>query len=148
MTPEELYRLVTERGVDISREDWARELAEEGLAAFPGKDQPHETIASHMEWTKYAVGTSEEAPSGQRTRLGGMLGVVMDLLARKGGRRAQHGDSPPAEQGNLSPEDVIRLAGGPLPPEKRTTCPQCQATISTDATWCQWCGARFSDQTK
>jgi hypothetical protein len=146
MTPQELYRLVTELGADISREDLARELAEQGFAAFPSKDQTHESITSHLEWEKYTVSSPAPRPSGQDTRPRGVLGAVLDLFARETGRRRKRDDSTPGEEGNLSPEAIIRLAGGPLPPEKRTTCPQCQATISTDASWCQWCGTRFSDE--
>ena len=46
------------------------------------------------------------------------------------------------EPGLISPEEIIRLAGGPLPPEKRRKCPnpKCGATISKDAKKCSWCG--------
>jgi len=47
--------------------------------------------------------------------------------------------APPPEP--LTPEDVIRLAGGALPLEQRQTCPKCDAVISRNATRCPWCGA-------
>ena len=52
--------------------------------------------------------------------------------------------APPPEP--LTPEDVIRLAGGALPPEQRQTCPKCDAVISRNATRCPWCGAPLSSR--
>jgi hypothetical protein len=146
MTPQELHRLVLEGGVDISREDLARELAEQGFSTFPGQDQAGESLASHVEWTQYTVSTPAPGRPREDTKRGGVLGAVMDLFARETGRKRQEDDETSNQAGNLSTEEIIRLAGGPLPPEKRTTCPQCGATISRDASWCQWCGTRFSDQ--
>jgi hypothetical protein len=42
----------------------------------------------------------------------------------------------------LSPNEIIALAGGPLPLDQRRTCPnpKCGATISKSATTCPWCG--------
>jgi hypothetical protein len=48
------------------------------------------------------------------------------------------------ESGRLSPDDVIQLAGGPLPPEERRACPQCGAVIPRSAEKCAWCGAPLS----
>ena len=52
--------------------------------------------------------------------------------------------APPPEP--LTPEDVIRLAGGALPPEQRQNCPKCAAVTSRDAAKCPWCGAPLSGQ--
>ena len=52
--------------------------------------------------------------------------------------------SPPQEP--LTPEDVIRLAGGALPPAERQNCPKCDAVTSRGAAKCPWCGAPLSDQ--
>jgi len=52
--------------------------------------------------------------------------------------------SPPQEP--LTPEDVIRLAGGALPPAERQNCPKCDAVTSRDAAKCPWCGAPLSGQ--
>jgi hypothetical protein len=41
---------------------------------------------------------------------------------------------------NLDTSDVIRLAGDPLPDDKKRTCPKCEAVISRDARRCEWCG--------
>lgn len=48
------------------------------------------------------------------------------------------------QAGQLSPDDVIQLAGGPLPPEERRACPQCGAVVPRSAEKCAWCGASLS----
>jgi hypothetical protein len=40
----------------------------------------------------------------------------------------------------LDASDVIRLAGDPLPEDRRRNCPKCEAVISRDAKRCEWCG--------
>lgn len=40
----------------------------------------------------------------------------------------------------LTPDDIIRMAGDPLPEDKRRNCPKCDAVISLDAKRCEWCG--------
>ena len=46
--------------------------------------------------------------------------------------------------GRLSPEDILRLAGGPLPPEERQKCPRCGAVVSHSESKCPWCSAHLS----
>jgi molecular chaperone DnaK (HSP70) len=41
---------------------------------------------------------------------------------------------------DLSVDDILRLAGKPLPESERRHCPKCDAVISRDATRCEWCG--------
>ncbi len=48
----------------------------------------------------------------------------------------------------ITPEEIIKMAGGPLPPEERRVCPKCQATISIHAQRCEWCGARLEQDSK
>jgi hypothetical protein len=43
--------------------------------------------------------------------------------------------------GRLGPEDIIRLAGGPLPPEERRKCLKCGAVVSRSESRCPWCSA-------
>ena len=47
--------------------------------------------------------------------------------------------------GALSPELILRLAGGPLPPEERRDCPQCGAVVSRREAKCPWCSASLTD---
>lgn len=56
---------------------------------------------------------------------------------------ANAGDVRP-QSGQLSLDDVIQLAGGPLPPEERRACPQCGAVVPRSAEICAWCGASLS----
>jgi len=66
-------------------------------------------------------------------RLLGMQVTGLQTPANAGDVRAQ--------SGQLSPDDVIQLAGGPLPPEERWACPQCGAVVPRSAEKCAWCGA-------
>lgn len=40
----------------------------------------------------------------------------------------------------LTPEDILQMAGDPLPEELRRNCPNCDAVISQDVKRCEWCG--------
>jgi len=65
-----------------------------------------------------------------------LLGVKIDS-DRKG-----------AEVLKITPDDIINMAGGPLPPEERRQCPKCQATISIYAQRCEWCDAQLGEELK
>lgn len=43
--------------------------------------------------------------------------------------------------GAISPELILRLAGGPLAPEERRRCPKCDAVVSRHDHKCPWCSA-------
>jgi hypothetical protein len=40
-----------------------------------------------------------------------------------------------------SPEEIIQMAGGPLPPEERHECPECGAVVARTDPKCSWCDA-------
>lgn len=46
-----------------------------------------------------------------------------------------------AQPGQLAPEAIIRLAGGPLPPEERRECHNCGAVVPRTEPKCSWCSA-------
>ena len=50
-------------------------------------------------------------------------------------------DEVQSAAGALSPERILRLAGGPLPPEERRNCPKCGAVVSRREAKCPWCSA-------
>jgi tetratricopeptide (TPR) repeat protein len=52
---------------------------------------------------------------------------------------------PASTAGSLSPELILRLAGGPLAPEERRNCPQCDAVVSRREATCPWCSAHLPD---
>jgi hypothetical protein len=96
---------------------------------------------------RYTLTPATTDQPGQDTKPRGLLGTVLDMFAKGTARTKRDKDAQAsAEKELLSPEEIIRRAGGPLPPEERTVCPQCQATISKTAAWCQWCGTRFPDE--
>jgi hypothetical protein len=43
-----------------------------------------------------------------------------------------------------SPEEIIQMAGGPLPPEERHKCPECGAIVARTDDKCSWCDAPLS----
>ena len=53
---------------------------------------------------------------------------------------------PAGNRPALSPEDIIQMAGGALPPEERRKCPnlKCNAIISKNDKKCSWCGEAFA----
>jgi len=50
-------------------------------------------------------------------------------------------DDAASAAGALSPELILRLAGGPLAPEECRNCPQCDAVVSRREARCPWCSA-------
>ncbi len=48
--------------------------------------------------------------------------------------------SPRKKDTALDVEDILRLAGEPLPEDQRRKCPYCDAVIARDAKRCEWCG--------
>jgi tetratricopeptide (TPR) repeat protein len=48
--------------------------------------------------------------------------------------------------GLLDPEEILRLAGGALPPEERRECHNCGAVVSRSETRCPWCSAPLADE--
>ncbi len=49
------------------------------------------------------------------------------------------------QPGSLSPGDILRMAGGPLPPHERRKCHNCGAVISRSEARCSWCSAPLPD---
>jgi len=49
----------------------------------------------------------------------------------------------PKSANDLSVDDIIRMAGDPLPEDQRRNCPKCDAVIALEATRCEWCGQTF-----
>ena len=41
---------------------------------------------------------------------------------------------------DLTVDDILHLAGDPLPESQRRNCPKCDAVISREANRCEWCG--------
>jgi len=113
---------------------------EEGLRAFDEK-----TI-QRLKDRQVTVSQSQSVIRPQiHTKKSGLLAGLLRLLGlRVTGLQTStgHGDFP--QQGQLSPDDVIELAGGPLAPEERQRCPQCAAVVPRSAVKCPWCGTSLS----
>jgi len=44
----------------------------------------------------------------------------------------------------LTPQEILELAGQPLPVEERRNCPNCEAVISRHAKECPWCSVSLA----
>jgi len=73
-------------------------------------------------------------------RPAGVLGRIMGLFGRRASTEELPAGVDPSE---TTASEIIQLAGGPLPVEERRPCPECGATVSRSADWCEWCGTRF-----
>lgn len=51
----------------------------------------------------------------------------------------ESGKSKKAKSQDLTPDEIIKLAGGPLPPGERHRCHNCDAVISRAEAKCPWC---------
>lgn len=54
-------------------------------------------------------------------------------------------EDPTVQPGSLNPADILRMAGGPLPPEERRKCPVCGAVVSRKESRCPWCSASLQE---
>jgi hypothetical protein len=90
------------------------------------------------------VASSQSPPQTRRepSALAGLLGrlssgrgpeVRPELLEED----ALSGGAPVA----LTPDEILKLAGGPLPEEERKKCPACGAVVSRTETRCAWCSS-------
>jgi hypothetical protein len=114
---EEFLQKLQARGINISFDSESlRSLRERGYGIY---DAPPLAHSSKTVFTR-----TEERDEG-----------FLGRLFSKAGETRQR----PSE---ISPEEIIRLAGGALPPEERRQCPnpKCGATLPKDAEKCSWCG--------
>jgi hypothetical protein len=122
----DLERLLRDLNLPESDDERLRELGQQGLVAGTS-EQIHRS----------SVTTSSDADWVDR-----MLGSAWD------GAPDDYADEEELDQieglsqsGKLTPEDIIRLAGGPLPPEERRKCLKCGAVVSRTEARCPWCSA-------
>lgn len=73
---------------------------------------------------------------GQRQRGRPEVGSLASALDQEEGA---------VQPGSLSPENILRMAGGPLPPEERRECHRCGAVVSRSDSRCPWCSAPLLD---
>jgi len=120
-----------------------------GLRPSPeenGLDQILDSVAlpEGGDWT--AQSHLDREALQQRAKPKGFLDGLLDRV-----RGGAAGPDPDAEAlilgqeeiqsaaGALSPELILRLAGGPLAPEERRNCPKCDAVVSRRESRCPWC---------
>lgn len=85
--------------------------------------------------------------SGERRGfLDGLLGRRRESTSKPSAEELVLGEAELAKAaGALSPDVILRLAGGPLAPHERRNCPQCNAVVSRRDSRCPWCSAPLSD---
>lgn len=123
---DEIDRILEDLDLPDPDEKAPSQLGEPGLAIGPSQEGVTPSVAGFEE---------RDLLDRILGRWGmGALDVEMPVL------EAEPGEVP-SRPGHLSPGDIIRLAGGPLAPEERRECPNCQAVISRQETKCPWCSA-------
>jgi hypothetical protein len=103
-----------------------RELGQQGLAAGTSEriHQSFVTASGEADWVDRVLGSARDG--------------ALDDYADEAELDQIDGLSQPAK---WTPEDIIRLAGGPLPPEERRKCLKCGAVVSRTESRCPWCSA-------
>jgi len=118
----------------------------DGPATIPRVSPPQQDIVSRRDTMTYI---EQRLTLPQKTRpaerlLGGLIKGLTGGQARAG---LEEDSAPEASQiRDLTPADIISLAGGPLPEDQRRKCPKCGATISKSATRCEWCGMQVEPE--
>jgi hypothetical protein len=75
----------------------------------------------------------DDQPPAPKEGAGFLVDKVFQPILQFFNRRKSH----PRE---LSPKEIVRLAGEPLDPEDRLNCPHCDAVIHKSSQKCEWCG--------
>jgi hypothetical protein len=82
----------------------------------------------------------------------GRPGFLERLMGRRQRGRPEPGsvvssldDDAAVQPGSMNPSDILRMAGGPLPPEERRKCQDCGAVVSRRDARCPWCSASLRD---
>ncbi|NIV29392.1 MAG: hypothetical protein GWN58_07755 [Anaerolineae bacterium] len=88
----------------------------------------------------------QEATQRQAEPKGFLNGLMDRLRSRATGPDPESeafvlGQEEAQSAGSLSPELILRLAGGPLPSKERRNCPKCDAVVSRREEKCPWCSA-------
>jgi uncharacterized Zn finger protein (UPF0148 family) len=101
-----------------------------------GDESPH---PEHEPATAQRPAKKKGIFNGVLGRLRGNSGrtEAEDLLMRQ--------DEAASASGALSPDLILRLAGGPLPAQEQRKCPKCGAVVSRREGKCPWCSAPLLD---
>jgi hypothetical protein len=134
---DELRERLRERGVQLPDDDIdkvVQELRRRGYAVSTRR-----AVSADQQVSASSPAYSE--PPGFLERLLGSLGLNLPSSLRDAGRRGLFGRAAfRSRRRRLTPEEIVELAGGGLPPEERRNCPKCDAAVSRKATKCPWCG--------
>jgi hypothetical protein len=127
---DEIDRVLQERDLPDIDDEALRQLRERGLVGGTGEKVvlPSRAQEPERSFLDRLLGRRE---TGTRDR-------DEDLLAALG----QEDATPKA--GSFSPDDILKLAGGPLPEEERRECPSCKAVVSRSESKCPWCSASLA----
>ena len=140
----------TEIRRDHSQEPWGSRTVEQTVVETRSDRQPGGEPALQPGDRGYALLRETRSrrivESKADARKPSFLAGVARLLGGHGSvqQALDRSEDEGTDLGALSPDEVIRLAGGPLPPEERRKCPRCGVVIPKDAIRCPWCDATLS----
>lgn len=107
-----------------------------------------EKALKHMEARDADAGTNQgiDASSTARTKDRSLLDRVLgwrkkDAAFSEAQSVLTDQEDALSQAGQLTPEAIIQLAGGPLPPEERRECHNCGAVVPRTEPKCSWCSA-------
>jgi len=121
-----------------------------GLPSDPGEEELEQILDSVSLPGDGSQYPAREPVIPQRSReprgfLDGLLGR-RESVSKPSAEELVLGEGELAQAaGALSPDVILRLAGGPLAPHERRNCPQCNAVVSRRDPRCPWCSAPLSD---
>jgi hypothetical protein len=134
---DEIRERLRDRGVQLPDDDVdevIHELRRRGYTVSTRR-----TVSADQQVSASSQARSE--PPGFLDRLLGSLGINLPGSLRAAGQRGLFGrQGVRSRRRQLTPEEIVELAGGGLPPEERRNCPRCDAAVSRKATKCPWCG--------
>jgi RNA polymerase subunit RPABC4/transcription elongation factor Spt4 len=135
---DELRERLRERGAHFADDDIDEVIRELGRRGYTVSTR--RTVSADRQVSVPPPAHSE--PPGFLDRLLSSLGINLpggSLWAA--GRRGLFGwKGVRSRRRWLTPEEIVELAGGGLPPEERRNCPKCDAVVSRKAKRCPWCG--------